>query len=160
MLRTKHSLTKALSNAFIQMEKFLSVVLSILLAGILVVFLVRIIDFSYVLVFSKIGAPTTIKGDSITELFAMIINLLIAKEFMNTLVFTIRNNKIKILVKDIALLAGLAVLRKLILVDYTHTSPANIIATGLVLVAIGLFYVAIDFNAIWLNHKGSDKTPS
>ena len=71
--------------------------------------------------------------------------LLISLEFLSSILKVLKSHLIKVLVQDVILITALAIARKLIIFDYEHHEPMYIIALGVLLLSIGLFYFLIRF---------------
>ena len=137
-----------IKDIFQKFEYLISIIMAVLIGGLVVVATVRIIVFTYNMVFSKAFFPTSIKFEDFNELFGMIMTLLIIIEFMNSILSVLRSRELKGIVKDVSLITGLAIARKLIILDYTQTEPLTVLAMSGVLVAVGVFYFLVKVETI------------
>lgn len=133
---------------FHRFENLISIILAVLIVGILGVALVRIAVSSYILIFSNILTPTEIAYEHFNDIFGKIMTLIITIEFMNSILSVLKTGDLKGLVLDVTLITGLAIARKLIIFDYSSTEPMAIIAMGVVLTAVGIFYFLIRINTL------------
>lgn len=134
---------KKMLNFFHKFEHVVLMILAVLSATILVVAVVRLAIYAYIIIFSKILHPVDIVYEDLNEIFGKIMTLLIFIEFMNSIIHVIRKGDLKLLVKDVTLITGLAICRKLIMLDYSAKEPLFIVSMALVLIAIGIFYFII-----------------
>lgn len=132
-----------LLRLFHHFEFFISIILAILISGILGVAVIRIAVYSYLLIFSEVLTPTNIDYVAFNDIFGKIMTLLITIEFMNSILHVLKTGELKQLVKDVTLITGLAVARKLIIFDYSNSEHMQIIAMAIVLVSVGIFYFFI-----------------
>ena len=139
---TKSPIDKLL-KLFHYLEYGISIILAIIIAGILAVAVVRIAVYSYLLIFSQLLTPTNIDYGAFNDIFGKIMTLLITIEFMNSILHILKTGELKQLLKDVTLITGLAIARKLIIFEYTTAEPMTIIAMGIVLVSVGIFYFLI-----------------
>jgi uncharacterized membrane protein (DUF373 family) len=139
----KKALTVNIIGLFQRFEYFISLILAVLIALVLVVAVIRVAIYSYHLIFSKVLTPMLIVYDDFSILFGQIIALLIIVEFMNSILSVLKTRDIKRLVKDVILITGLAISRKLIILDYSSAEYMSIIAMGILLISIGVFYFLI-----------------
>lgn len=148
-----------LLRLFTRFEYLTSIFLSILIAGILLVATIRIAYFTYTMIFSNILSPATIVYADFNDLFGKIITLLIIIEFMNSILSVLKTRDLKRLVQDVTLITGLAIARKLIIFDYTDSDHMTIIAMGVMLIAVGVFYFLIRIDTVlkYLRNKNSNK---
>ena len=139
---TKSPIDKLL-KLFHYLEYGISIILAIIIAGILAVAVVRIAVYAYLLIFSQLLTPTNIDYGAFNDIFGKIMTLLITIEFMNSILHILKTGELKQLLKDVTLITGLAIARKLIIFEYTTAEPMTIIAMGIVLVSVGIFYFLI-----------------
>lgn len=85
-------------------------------------------------------------------LFSRILTLLISLEFMNSILKVLKKHTILELVLDVALIAGLAILRKMIVMDYEKYDHVFVLSITAVLFTIGVFYFLI--RIVW---RGKDQ---
>jgi uncharacterized membrane protein (DUF373 family) len=74
------------------------------------------------------------------KVFGDILTVLIALEFNHTLQVVLTRERGIIQVKIVLLIALLAVVRKLIVLDFNAVSPSSLAALGVLLLALGLTY--------------------
>jgi uncharacterized membrane protein (DUF373 family) len=125
-------------------ESLFSGIILLLLDVTLLVLLIRLIIISYSRIFSKISIPTTISTEDISSFFGEVITIFILKEFTDSLVNLMKRGAFIDLVKNVILVTGLAVLRKVILLDFIpHADYKEMISMAIILIALGIYYVAI-----------------
>ena len=139
---TKSPIDKLL-KLFHYLEYGISIILAIIIAGILAVAVIRIAVYSYLLIFSQLLTPTNIDYGAFNDIFKKIMTLLITIEFMNSILHILKTGELKQLLKDVTLITGLAIARKLIIFEYTKAEPMTVIAMGIELVSVGIFYFLI-----------------
>lgn len=155
-MENNKTLIDKILKLFHSFENFISIILALLIVGILGVALVRIAVSSYQLIFSNILTPTEIVYEHFNDIFGKIMTLLITIEFMNSIISVLKTGNLKILVQDVTLITGLAIARKLLIFDYSQTGHMTIIAMGVVLMAVGIFYflIRVDTLSKKLPNKG------
>ena len=133
-------------------EKFLSLVsifeTSIYLIVSAILFAVAIIAGFRVLVgFFQLLLSTheisMISFENFQNFFGKVLTLLIILELKATILHAIKKRGIKSLLLDIILIAGTAISRKLITMDYTKMEPSSVFAMSALLTGIGLSYFLI-----------------
>ena len=124
-------------------EKVVTVFLSIIIALIILIALLRISKSFYELFIQDFNQPQEITFKDYQLLFGRIMTLLISIEFMSSILKVLKTHQIKNLIQDVVLITALAIARKLIIYDYEHHDPLSTIVLGGLLVSIGLFYFLI-----------------
>lgn len=137
-------------------EGLFSGIILLLLDITLLVLLIRLIVISYTRIFSKISIPTSISTDDISSFFGEVITIFILKEFTDSLMNLMKRGTFIELVKNVILVTGLAVLRKIILLDFIpHADYKEMISMAILLIALGLYYVLIKMR-VKMNRPGKD----
>lgn len=139
-MENKPDFTDKIFKNFIRFEKVVTILLSIIIALIIVISLIRIIQNFIVLFAHDVFAPQEITFEDYQIIFGKILTLLISLEFMSSIIKVIKKHEIKSLVKDVVLITALAIARKLIVFDYDHHTPIQTVVFGIILLCIGLFY--------------------
>lgn len=140
---SKFQIFDNISHLFHQYEKINILFLTIAMVTIIFVATMRVFYATYIHLINDIDQPQKIGYEDFQSIFGKIITLLIAIEFMNSIINVLHSRKLITLTKDVILLASLALCRKLIVLDYAHEEALHIIALGLVLIALGLLYFLI-----------------
>ncbi|MCO6498806.1 MAG: phosphate-starvation-inducible PsiE family protein [Vicingus serpentipes] len=130
-------------NWFSLFEKIITVFLSIIIALIILIALIRISESFYHLFVQDFYQPQEITFNDYQLLFGKIMTLLISIEFMSSILKVLKTHEIKNLIQDVVLITALAIARKLIIYDYEHHDPLSTIVLGGLLISIGLFYFLI-----------------
>ena len=159
-MNTDKSPINKIVGMFQRFEYFVSILLAVLLAAILCVAVMRVAIFSYLLIFSKIVTPTEILYEDFNNIFGKILTLFITIEFMNSILRILRTGELKRLVVDVTLITGLAITRKLIILDYSNTDHMTIIAMGIVLVSVGIFYFLVRIETLSKYLRNKNKEPN
>lgn len=123
-------------------QKFEHFVLLILTALIAVVIIVAVwnllIEILVGLVLTDAFDPTD--HVAFQTVFGMIFTVIIALEFKRSLLVTAESRKSIVQVRTVVLLALLAILRKLIILDLTHTDALQLFALAAAILALGGVY--------------------
>lgn len=133
-------------------EKFLSLVevfetslylmVSAILFGVSLIAVFRVLVGFFALLMS-ITEISMISFENFQNFFGKVLTLLIILELKATILHAIKKRGIKSLLLDIILIAGTAISRKLITMDYTKMEPDSVLAMSALLTAIGLSYFLI-----------------
>lgn len=130
---------------FLKFEQIISIGLSVIIALIIMISLLRIAQNFYELFVKDIFSLEKITFDDYLQLFGYIMTLLISLEFMSSIMKVLKSHDIKTLTLDVALITALAITRKLIIYDYDHHEPASIIVFAGLLLSLGIFYFLINY---------------
>lgn len=129
-----------ISQVFVKFEKVITVVLSIIIALIIIIAVIRVGQNFTSLFLSDIFQPQDITFEDYQNIFGKILTLLISLEFMASIIKVIKKHEINSLLQDVVLITALAIARKLIVFDYDHHTPLQTAVFGGLLIAIGVFY--------------------
>lgn len=125
-------------------DNLFSAIILLLFNITLLILLIRVIVISYSLIFSKILNPTSISIDDISSFFGEVITIFIIKEFTGSLVNLMKRGAFTQLIKNVILVTGLAVLRKIILLDFIpHADYKEMISMAIILISLGIYYVSV-----------------
>jgi uncharacterized membrane protein (DUF373 family) len=130
-------------NGTDKFEQIITMFLSIIIASIIIISLLRIIENFYQLFVRDFFEVEKISFEDYQQLFGKIMTLLISLEFMASILKVLKSHEVKTLILDVVLITALAIARKLIIYDYEHHEPAETIVLGGLLVSIGIFYFLI-----------------
>jgi uncharacterized membrane protein (DUF373 family) len=119
-------------------EEFVSIVLTLLIALIVVVAVIHLVVRVFLLILSDAVDPAN--QVVFQTIFGMIMTVLIALEFKNSLVKVLERRNGIVQVKSVALIALLALVRKFIIIDASHVEPVTIIGMALAVLALGGVY--------------------
>lgn len=128
-------------------EKIVAMILSVAIGIIIVVSLVQLLRTIYVMLLTEALNP--LDHTVFQAVFGMIMTLLIAMEFMHSVVRMAARGDSLIQVKTVLLIGLLALARKFIILDPSETSPEKIAALGAATLALGAVY--------WLLRERDDK---
>ena len=128
-------------------EKIVAMILSVAIGVIIVVSLLQLLRTIYVMLLSDAFNP--LEHSVFQAVFGMIMTLLIAMEFMHSVVRMAARGDSLIQVKTVILIGLLALARKFIILDPSDTSPDKIAALGGATLALGAVY--------WLLRERDDK---
>jgi len=143
MEKNKKDVFEIIVKGFIYFEKIITVILSLIIASIILIALVRISESFYHLFVQDFTQPEKITFNDYQLLFGKIMTLLISIEFMSSILKVLKTHEIKNLIQDVVLITALAIARKLIIYDYDHHDPLSTLVLGGLLISIGLFYFLI-----------------
>ena len=138
-----NSLFDKILKWFSLFEKIITIILSVIIALIILIALIRISESFYHLFVQDFYKPQEITFNDYQLLFGKIMTLLISIEFMSSILKVLKTHEIKNLIQDVVLITALAIARKLIIYDYEHHDPLSTIVLGGLLISIGLFYFLI-----------------
>lgn len=128
-------------------EKMIAMVLSVAIAVIIIVSLIQVIRT--IILMLLVDALNPLDHTVFQAVFGMIMTLLIAMEFLHSVVrMAVRGDSL-IQVKTVLLIGLLALARKFIILDPAETSPGKIAALGAATLALGAVY--------WLLRERDDK---
>ena len=128
-------------------EKMIAMVLSVAIGVIIVISLLQVIRTIVIMLLKDALNP--LDHTVFQAVFGMIMTLLIAMEFLHSVVrMAVRGDSL-IQVKTVLLIGLLALARKFIILDPAETSPEKIAALGGATLALGLVY--------WLLRERDDK---
>jgi len=122
-------------------ERFEYVVMSfvgLVLTIIILVALFRLVENVYQLVVSQVSHSTEFKAFQVT--FGMLLTLLIAFEFRNSIVAMLEGKGLLIQVKIVVLIAIIALARKFLVLDPKEYEPAMVAAYAGVALSLGVVY--------------------
>ena len=142
-MNTKRTFNEKIIHVFEIFEKYVTLVLAVIIALIILFALVRIGIQFYDIFIQEFDNPESISFKNYQTLFGRILTLLISIEFMNSILHVFRSHNLRTLVLDVVLITGLAVARKLIVMDYEHKEPMAIIGYACILISIGVFYFLV-----------------
>jgi uncharacterized membrane protein (DUF373 family) len=120
-------------------QKFEHFVLLILTALIAVVIIVAVWNLLLKILFGLVLTDAFDPTDHVVfqTVFGMIFTVIIALEFKRSLLVTAERRKSIVQVRTVVLLAMLAILRKLIILDLTHTDALQLLALAAAILALG-----------------------
>ena len=127
-------------NSYRKFESVIAVIVSLALALMILVAVIRLGADLYKLLIIDINQPTEILFKDYQLLFGRIMTLLISLEFLTSSVNIVRFHNTRRLLEDVVLVASLAIARKLIIYDYSHSQPYELFGIGFLFLCIGLFY--------------------
>ncbi len=119
-------------------EQLVALVLGLFIAIIIVLSLTRLMMSTLPLLFGGILDPLSPRV--FTNLFGMIMTVLIAMEFKHSIIRVALRKDSIIQVKTVILIAMLAIGRKFIILDTTKTGAGTIAALAAALLALGITY--------------------
>ena len=143
MDKRKRSIIDDILSFFSRFEQIISLLLVVIVALIISISLIRIIQSFYEVFVSDLFRPANISFNDYQQIFGKIMTLLISIEFMASILKVFKTHEIRDLVKDVVLITGLAIARKLIVYDYDSHDPLTTIVLGGLLISIGIFYYLI-----------------
>lgn len=127
-------------------EQLVSWVLTLAISAVIVVALVRLVhDVVDVLV---IRALIPLEHQMFQQIFGAIMTLLIALEFGHSILHASGRSWSVIQVSTVILIALLAVTRKLIILDISHSSTLTLLALGATVLALGAAYWLLRARAV------------
>ena len=138
-MKKPNSILSQFIQWFTHFEKILALIISLIILVIVFSALYRVVISTYELVVLNIFNPVSSDFKQYTTVFAKILTLLISIEFMNTIVKIAKGSQIRVLLVDVIIITGLAICRKLIIMDYKEYEPLYIFAFAGVLIALGCF---------------------
>lgn len=131
-----------------QFEKIIAMVLSVAIGVIIVISLIQVIRTIFMMLLTNALNP--LDHTVFQAVFGMIMTLLIAMEFMHSVVRMAARGDSLMQVKTVLLIGLLALARKFIILDPAETSPEKIAALGAATLALGAVY--------WLMRERDDKS--
>jgi len=135
-------------TVFERFEYVVLMIVSFLLALIILVALERLMVNVYHLIITSLNKNVEFKTIQIT--FGMLLTLLIAFEFKNSINAIVEGNGLLVQVKIVILIAMIALARKFLVLDSKEIEPAAIAAYAAVMLTLGIVY--------WLLGKDQNKT--
>ena len=126
-------------------ESIVAVIVSFALAVMIIIALIRVCVDLYILLIKDIEEPTAILFYDYQMLFGKIMTLLISFEFLTSIVNIVRFHNTKRLLEDVVLVASLAIARKFIVYDYSHSDPFELFGIGFLFLCLGLFYFFLQY---------------
>lgn len=135
------------SKWFNVFENTITIGVSIIIGIIIVIALVRVGQNLVALFITDIFKPENITFSDYQQLFARIMTLLISLEFMRSIIKVLKTHNIRLLVLDVILITALAIARKLIIYDYDKHQAVDTAVFGGLIVAIGVFYFLVKYQA-------------
>jgi uncharacterized membrane protein (DUF373 family) len=136
-----------LMTAYERFEHIIAFVLSLVIAGLIVLALVQL--FVRVLPPLLTGALDPLDHEVFQGLFGMVMTLLIALEFKHSIIRVALRRESIVQVKTVVLIALLALSRKFIILDAPSTGAATIAALAAAALALGVVY--------WLLRERDDR---
>lgn len=134
-------------TAYQRFETTVALILTLVIAAVIVVALYRLI--AGVVETLVLGALNPLDSSVFQSVFGDILTVLIALEFNHTLQLVIAHERGVIQAKIVILIALLALVRKLIVVDFYSVSPASLAALAALLLSLGITY--------WLMRERDDR---
>jgi len=125
-------------TAYELFETFVAALLTLIIGVVILVALYRL--SASVIDVLLLQALNPLSPQVFQTIFAEILTLLIALEFNHTLQVVVTRERGIVQVKAIVLIALLAVVRKVIVADLFHTTPASVAALAALVVALGMTY--------------------
>ena len=125
-------------TAYERFETFVAALLTIIIGVVILVALYRLI--ASVIDLLLLRALNPLSPQVFQTVFGEILTLLIALEFNHSLRIVVVHERGIVQAKAIVLIALLAVVRKVIIVDLFHTTPASVGALAAMVVALGVTY--------------------
>lgn len=129
-------------------QRFEDAVLLILTGLIAIVIVVAVWNLTLKILFSLILAEAFDPTDHVVfqTVFGMILTVIIALEFKRSLLIATERRRSIVQVRTVILLAMLAIVRKLIILDLTETDPLQLIGLAAAILALGAVH--------WLVREG------
>ena len=127
-------------NGYKKFESIIAIIVSFALAIMILVAIVRLGSDLYFILIQSLDEPTEILFKDYQILFGRVMTLLISLEFLTSVVNIIRFHNTRRLLEDVILVAALAIARKLIIYDYSHSKPFELFGIGFLFLCIGCFY--------------------
>lgn len=131
-------------------ESVVALVLTVVIALVIVVALARL--GASVVSGLLAGALDPLQPEVFQVVFGEVLTVLIALEFNHTLQFVVARHQSIIQTKVVLLIALLAVARKFIVLDFSKTSPGELIGLAAITLALGAVY--------WMMRERDDRTSS
>lgn len=123
---------------FERFEYVITLIVSLVLALIIVVALLSLLENIYQMIVAQINGDVTDKMFQIT--FGMLLTLLIALEFRNSIDAILEGKGLLVQVKIVVLIAIIALARKFLVMEPKDFEPMMVAAFALVTLALGLVY--------------------
>ncbi len=136
-------------NFYERFEYTVGLVASIIVSVIIVVALIRLLKNVTVLLVFQMADPLDYKV--FQTIFGMLLTLLIALEFRNSITAFLENKSLLTQVRIIVLIGLIALARKFIVVDIKETEAATLFALATMTLSLGIIY--------WLIAKRQTKRP-
>ncbi len=127
-------------KVFSNFENMVTIALSVLVGLMVLLTLLKILQQLYGLATMEYLTPGKLQFTDYQDLFGKILILLIGLAFLSSILKALDTHEVRVLVQDVALIAALAVSRKLIMYDYDHRDPLVTLALGGLLAPTKLFY--------------------
>jgi hypothetical protein len=144
------------NNILQNIEELVTIIVSMIIACIVIVALVRIIIQTYGLVILDFNTVQDISFTVYSDIFGKIMTLLISIEFMNSIAKVLRTHEIRTLLLDVSLITALSICRKLIIYDFNGHDALTTIALGVLLISVGVFYFLVRSHKL-SGHTAHDK---
>ena len=125
-------------TAYQRFESFVAALLTLVIAVVILVALYRLI--ARVADTLLLQALNPLDPTVFQAVFGEIMTLLIALEFNHSLQYVISRERSIVQARVVVLIALLAMVRKVIVVDVSHSTPASLAALAVVVVALGVTY--------------------
>jgi len=125
-------------SLFERFEYIVMLFVSFLLAIIILVALMRLVENVYQLTVSQVTHKTEFKAFQVT--FGMLLTLLIAFEFRNSINAILEGKGLLVQVKIVVLIALIALARKFLVLDPKEYSAAMVAAYAVVTLSLGVVY--------------------
>lgn len=130
-------------NLFEKFETVITIFLGLIIALTVIISVIRVSENFITLFLRDFFKPEVITYEDYQKIFGKIMTLLISLEFLSSILKVLKTHEMRTLILDITLIAALAIVRKLIIFDYEHHQPMEVIAIGGILLATGIFYFLI-----------------
>jgi uncharacterized membrane protein (DUF373 family) len=136
-------------SGYQRFERLVSLILTTAIGGVVLVALYYLIDHVVQLLFVQTRDPFDYRV--FQAVFDMILTVLIAMEFNNSIVRTMRNDGGFIQVEIVVLIAIMALVRKFMVMDLETIDPLKILALSAGVLSLGICY--------WLVRHGNRRGP-
>lgn len=148
-----------LLTAYQRFETAITLLLTMVIAAVILVALYRLI--AGVIDTLVLQALNPLEHSVFQQVFGDILTVLIALEFNHTIQVVITRERGVIQTKVVVLIALLALVRKLIVVDFYAVSPSSLAALATLLLALGATYWLVGERGDRLRiPRGSDRSPA
>jgi uncharacterized membrane protein (DUF373 family) len=140
--RNSFAAARAHWRALTLYQKFEHLVLLVLTGLVAIVILVALWNLVLKVVLSLFLAQTFDPTDHVVfqTVFGMILTVIIALEFKRSLLVAAERRRSIVQVRTVILLAMLAIVRKLIILDLAHTDAAQLFALAAAILSLGIVY--------------------
>jgi len=125
-------------------EHVITIIISVIIAIVIMFALLQLVREVYFLVIS--GVFTPLDHQVFQIVFGMIMTLLIAMEFKHSILKVLDRKSHIIQARGVVMIALLALSRKLIILDFSETSPTKLAALGFVILVLAIVHYILKRN--------------